>query len=61
MKFRRHEHLFLPDGGDACILRDSIEYDLPISPLSEVAAWLVIRKLQQMFDYRHQVTRLSTE
>jgi uncharacterized protein len=58
--FRRweHHHRFLPDGEGGTILRDEIEYELP---LGRVGAWLgggfVERKLRRMFEYRHQATR----
>jgi NAD dependent epimerase/dehydratase family enzyme/ligand-binding SRPBCC domain-containing protein len=53
-----HTHLFEPFGSSSCVLKDDIEYSLPGGPLSSmVASKLVNRKLDQMFDYRHRLTR----
>lgn len=57
--FRRweHTHRFIPDGTAACWLEDRIEYELPMGVLgSFFASWLVKRKLQKLFAYRHRVT-----
>jgi ligand-binding SRPBCC domain-containing protein len=57
-----HTHLFEPDGADACYLEDRIEYALP---LGFAGRWLlgriVERKLDRLFQYRHQVTREANE
>jgi ligand-binding SRPBCC domain-containing protein len=51
-----HTHRMVPTGPDSCILRDEIEYRLPLSPLSDwVAGWFVRRKLNRLFTYRHQI------
>jgi ligand-binding SRPBCC domain-containing protein len=51
-----HKHLFL-DHPDGCLLRDEIAYALPLGPLGDLAALLVVeRKLARMFAYRHDVT-----
>ena len=56
-----HKHLFFDRGAD-CLLRDEIDYALPLGPLGALAAKLVVqRKLAQMFDYRHEVTRRVVE
>jgi ligand-binding SRPBCC domain-containing protein len=53
----RHRHIVLPHESGA-ILRDEIEYEPPLSFLGEIAApYLIVPKLEKMFDYRHEVTR----
>lgn len=57
----RHKHLFI-EQGEQCLLRDEIDYALPLGPLGELAARLVARpKLERMFAYRHEVTRQHVE
>jgi len=57
-----HRHRFLDDGSGGTILRDEVDYQLP---LGRIGKWLgsrmVRRKLDAMFDYRHQVTRRIVE
>ncbi|NNF05551.1 MAG: SRPBCC family protein [Candidatus Eisenbacteria bacterium] len=53
-----HTHSMIPKDQNSCWLEDRIEYALPLAPLSEwLAGWYVRRKLERMFQYRHQVTR----
>jgi ligand-binding SRPBCC domain-containing protein len=54
--FWEHTHTILPDGPDACILIDHVEYELPFGFLGRFALPLVRRKLKEMFAWRHQVT-----
>ena len=52
----KHMHRFEPAGEDACYLVDHIEYRLPAGPLGKLIGNFFVRdKLQQLFDYRHQV------
>lgn len=52
-----HTHQFIPDGPAACWLVDRIEYELPMGALGGFfAGWLVKRKLERLFAYRHRVT-----
>jgi ligand-binding SRPBCC domain-containing protein len=53
-----HRHLFLDDGEGGTILRDEIDYEIPFGWIGRLLAgpW-VERKLQKMFDYRHEATR----
>jgi ligand-binding SRPBCC domain-containing protein len=52
-----HEHLFLEHEG-GCLLRDEIEYALPLGPLGRLADALFVRpRLRRLFDHRHEVTR----
>lgn len=53
----RHQHIVLPHDSGA-ILRDEIEYQPPMSFLGILAApFLVVPKLEKMFEFRHEVTR----
>jgi ligand-binding SRPBCC domain-containing protein len=56
-----HAHLFQAEEAGTR-LTDSIEYALPGGSMIERAAgWFVRRKLRQMFEYRHLVTRRMCE
>lgn len=62
--FRRWEHLhrFLADGPDACYLLDEVIYELPFGWLGDrLAGNFVRRKLERLFDWRHQVTLQAFE
>lgn len=53
----RHRHLVSPDPNGA-ILQDEIEYEPPLGFLGRVIAPILVQKrLQKLFDYRHEVTR----
>jgi ligand-binding SRPBCC domain-containing protein len=53
-----HTHLFNSLGLSSSILDDHIEYSLPGGTLSEIiASPLINKKLNQMFGYRHRLTR----
>ena len=53
-----HTHLFNSLELSSCILDDHIEYSLPAGTLSErIASPLINKKLNQMFSYRHCLTR----
>jgi ligand-binding SRPBCC domain-containing protein len=57
--FRRweHTHRMDPQGPDACILTDGIQYELPLGSIGNLfAGWFVRRKLVRLFEYRHRVT-----
>lgn len=57
-----HRHLFLDDGAGGTILRDEIEYRLPFGKAGSLAGgWLVRRKLNAMFQFRHETTRRLIE
>ena len=57
-----HTHIFEANGPDACYLEDRIAYELPLGFL---VGWLfgglIERKLERLFEYRHQVTREENE
>jgi ligand-binding SRPBCC domain-containing protein len=53
----RHRHIVEADQ-DGAILRDEIDYEPPLWFLGRALAPLLIQKrLQRLFDYRHEVTR----
>jgi ligand-binding SRPBCC domain-containing protein len=55
----KHTHSFEPDGPNACVLEDTVEYALPFGFLGRlIAGKFVRRKIEQMFEYRHAVTAL---
>ena len=57
-----HRHLFLDDGAGGTILRDEVDYEPPLGALGKLlAASYLERKLQRMFDYRHDVTKRLVE
>ncbi len=53
----RHEHRMRPDGPDACVLEDAIEFAFPLGWLGNlVGEPFMRRKLERMFAYRHAET-----
>lgn len=57
-----HRHHILDDGQGGTVLRDEIDYRLPIHWLSyRVFGWWVRRKLMRMFVYRHTTTKQIVE
>jgi ligand-binding SRPBCC domain-containing protein len=50
----QHTHRTLPSPGGFTLLRDEVEYELPLLLLPGLP--LVRRRLQRMFEYRHSVT-----
>lgn len=51
----RHTHSFAPDG-DATIMRDTVEYALPLGPLGSLAHLLFVRRtVGAIFDHRARV------
>jgi uncharacterized protein len=53
-----HTHLFNSFELSSCMLEDHIKYSLPAGALSErIASPLINKKLNQMFGYRHRLTR----
>ena len=52
-----HTHRFLPEGEEESVLEDSIEYRLPLEPLSRwIAGRAIERDLNRVFAYRHRTT-----
>lgn len=57
-----HRHRILDDGHGVTLLRDEIEYQLPMGKVGRLlGGWLVQRKLKAMFDYRHCKTKQAVE
>lgn len=57
-----HRHHILDDGEGGTLLRDEIEYELPFGLIGRyLGAGLIRRKLERMFDYRHETTRRLVE
>ena len=53
-----HEHSFLDKGALQSDLRDSVEYQLPLSVISDLfMGWKIRSDLAQMFAFRHRRTR----
>jgi uncharacterized protein len=53
-----HHHRVEPDGNDACILTDRIEYTPPLGPVGSAAAPGLIRpRLDRMLTYRYETLR----
>ena len=57
-----HRHRFFDDGGGGTVLRDEVEFTLPLGWLGRrLGGRFLRRKLQRLFDYRHDVTRRMVE
>lgn len=53
----RHRH-FIEPHAEGAILRDEIEFEPPMWFLGAIAApFLIMPKIEKMFDFRHEVTR----
>ncbi|MEZ6058301.1 MAG: SRPBCC family protein [Planctomycetaceae bacterium] len=58
----RHQHMFLDDAQGGTILRDEVDYAAPLGWLGHLCGgWLIRRKLEAMFAYRHDVTKRAVE
>lgn len=58
----RHEHRVEPIDERSSRLVDAIEYELPLGRLGQLCGgWLVRRRLDRMFAWRHRVTREAFE
>ncbi|NOT24895.1 MAG: SRPBCC family protein [Acidobacteria bacterium] len=61
-RYWKHVHRMIPDGPDACMLEDTIEYELPLGALGALfGGWFVRKKLRRLFEFRHAVTREACE
>jgi ligand-binding SRPBCC domain-containing protein len=53
----RHQHIFLPHE-NGTILRDEIDFEPPMWIFGKIAApFLILPKIEKMFEYRHQITK----
>lgn len=58
----KHVHRMIPQGPDACLLEDAIEYEMPFGIVGRVIGRLFMQpKLKRLFKYRHDVTRRAFE
>lgn len=61
-RFWKHVHRMVPQGPDACLLEDTIEYELPLGLVGRLLGEpFMQRKLKRLFAYRHAVTRRAFE
>ncbi len=60
--FWYHRHRCVDDGQGGTILRDEVEYQAPLGALGQFfGGWLIRKKLDGMFAYRHDKTRQLIE
>ena len=53
---------FLPEGGNACVLRDTVEYTLPFGALGRLLDRLVVRReVRKMFAHRQAAIKKLLE
>lgn len=53
----QHTHLFVPEGENSSWLEDRVVYEFPLGRIGRLfAGGYTRRRLQRMFEYRHQVT-----
>lgn len=50
-----HVHRMLPEG-EGAVLEDDVTYELPLAPLSNVAAGIGEAQIERLFAYRHRIT-----
>lgn len=56
-----HRHQFFPHE-EGTLVRDVIDYELPLGPLGRLADRLFVRRdLERLFAYRHEVTKRTLE
>lgn len=61
-RYWKHVHRMIPEGPQACVLEDAIEYELPFGAIGWlVGRPLVQRRLKRLFAFRHAVTRQAFE
>ena len=52
-----HTHRVIPDGPEASVLEDDVDYRLPLAPLAQwIGGRQAERQFERMFAYRHRVT-----
>lgn len=57
-----HHHRFIELADDRCELIDEIDYQLPMGKIGQLFGGTFIkRKLDRMFEYRHEITRTILE
>lgn len=57
-----HRHCFQDDGHGGTIMRDEVDYAPPLGWIGRwLGGWLIRKKLERMFVYRHETTRRLIE
>jgi ligand-binding SRPBCC domain-containing protein len=57
-----HRHVVTPEGPDASLLTDDVEYELPLGIVGRLVGGPIARReLERLFAYRHDVTRRECE
>ena len=57
-----HHHWFLDDGSGGTIFRDEVDYEPPLGWLGRLLGGSFLeKKLDKMFDYRHETTKRLVE
>jgi ligand-binding SRPBCC domain-containing protein len=57
-----HRHRFLDDGRGGTLLRDEVDFELPLGRVGRALGGAFVKKrLARMFDYRHDATRRAVE
>ena len=56
-KYFYHEHSFEKTDDESTLLKDSIDFELPLYPLSLIALPFIKRDMRKMFAYRHKETK----
>lgn len=51
-----HSHVFVQKG-TLCELKDVVKYRLPFGKLGELFDFFIQKQLQEMFDFRHKITK----
>lgn len=59
-KFWEHYHIFKQDGHKV-LLKDVVRYELPFGFLGSLLHSVIEKDLEQMFEFRHEVTKKSLE
>jgi hypothetical protein len=55
-----HTHRFLPHPSGGTLLRDEVDYALPLGLVGALGGgWFVRRKLEKMFAFRHEATKAA--
>ena len=61
-RYWKHVHRMIPQGPHACVLEDTIEYELPLGVFGRLLGGpFMKRKLKRLFAYRHAVTLRAFE
>lgn len=61
-RYWQHQHRFTPLNKEYTLLTDRVTYEMPLGWLGKAIDHLFVRRqIQQMFAYRHRVTRQALE